>query len=150
MTAREIAIRLVTKVNTSLLDRVHDDVFDHKVQPALLQAFLANPANLLVVAVVDEEVIGMASGIAYVHPDKPLHLFINEVGVAAHFHRQGVGRKLLAALLQRGKELGCHEAWVATEIDNNAARGLYTSAGGMEDDERAVVYTYSLVNNEEA
>jgi aminoglycoside 6'-N-acetyltransferase I len=144
MSAPDISIHLITTANSFLLDRVDDDVFDHKVQPALLRAFLASPTNALVVAVADDEVIGMASGVAYVHPDKPLQLFINEVGVSARFHRRGLGKKLLAALLQRGRELGCYEAWVATEVSNSAARALYISEGGKEDEERAVVYVYSL------
>jgi ribosomal protein S18 acetylase RimI-like enzyme len=98
----------------------------------------------LIVAVADDQVIGMASGIAYLHPDKPLQLFANEVGVSGRFHRQGVGKKLLAALLHRGLEIGCHEAWVATERSNAAARALYSSVGGKEEDEPAIVYVYSL------
>jgi len=148
MSTSGISIHTITAANASLLDRVDDDVFDNKVQPGLLQAFLANPANLLVVAVVNGEVIGMASGIAYVHPDKALQLFVNEVGVSQRFHRQGIGRELVEALLQRGRELGCYEAWVATEVDNIAARGLYSATGGKEGDERAVVYVYSLVENQ--
>jgi len=147
MRVTEVSIHLVSTANSRLLDHVDEDVFDHKVQPALLQTFLANPANVLMVAVAEDQVIGMASGIAYVHPDKPLQLFVNEVGVSGRFHRQGVGKRLLAALLQRGVELGCHEAWVATELGNAAARALYSSVGGKEEDERAIVYIYSLAND---
>ena len=139
-----VSIHLVTEDNSALLDRVDDQVFDHEVQPVLLRAFLANSGNVLIVAVADGTVIGMASGIAYVHPDKPLQLFVNELSVAPRFRRQGIGKRLLSALLQRGKELGCREAWVATEVGNVAARALYTASGGKEDAERAVVYTYTL------
>ena len=96
------------------------------------------------VAVADGVVVGMASGIAYAHPDKPLQLFVNEVGVSPRFQRLGIGKELMTALLQRGRELGCCEAWVATEEGNSAARRLYDALGGREDDERAVVYVYPL------
>jgi ribosomal protein S18 acetylase RimI-like enzyme len=141
---RGVSIHLVGESNRSLLDRVDDDVFDHRVQPPLLRAFLDNPANLLVVAVAERRVVGMASGIAYVHPDKPLSLFINEVGVAGRFQRQGIGRQLLAALIEQGRQLGCAEAWVATEVGNTAARALYASLGGVADEDQAVVYVYAL------
>ncbi|HRQ64265.1 MAG TPA: GNAT family N-acetyltransferase [Xanthomonadaceae bacterium] len=140
----DIAIHRVGAGNAHLLDRVDGDVFDHPVQPDLLQAFLANPANLLVVAVHQGEVIGMASGIAYVHPDKPLQLFVNEVGVSARFHRNRVGTRLVEALLEQGRELGCADAWVATEVGNAPARGLYAAVGGKEDDDQAVVYLFAL------
>lgn len=144
MSIPEMDIHLITSGNTSLLTRVDDDVFDHVVQPALLNEFLANPANLLLVAVADDTVVGMASGIAYVHPDKERQLFINEVGVSSRYQRQGIGKALVARLLEHGKQLGCVEAWVATEVGNTAARALYSRLGGKEDDERAVVYSYSL------
>jgi ribosomal protein S18 acetylase RimI-like enzyme len=144
VSSASVSIHLVSQVNASLLNSVDYDVFDHKVQPALLNAFLANSANLLVVAVAEGQVVGMATGISYVHPDKPLELFINEVGVSGRFHRQGLGRKLVARLLQEGKELGCTGAWVATELDNKPARSLYEGTGGVPDAEHAVVYVYPL------
>lgn len=144
MNASEIPICVITAANASLLERVDADVFDHPVQPGLLQAFLANPANLLVVAIADAQVVGMATGICYVHPDKPLALFINEVGVAARFHRQGLGKRLLSTMLEQGRVRGCTEAWVATETGNTAARALYQSLGGVADQEQAVVYVYPL------
>ena len=130
--------------NASLLDTVDEDVFDHEVQPELLRVFLANPANLLVVAVSEGQVVGMASGITYVHPDKPLALFINEVGVSARFHRRGLGKQLVSRLIEKGQEAGCTEAWVATEVDNKPARALYEALGGVQDEELAVVYVYPL------
>ena len=139
-----VSIHLITSANASLLGRVDADVFDNPVQPALVEAFLANPANVLVVAVAEETVIGMASGIAYVHPDKPLQMFVNEVGVAERFRRRGIGKELVRALLDQARELGCAEAWVATEVGNAAARALYATLGGEEDPEHAVVYTYAL------
>lgn len=140
----EVVIEFVTAANAGLLDRVDDDVFDHAVQPAFLAAFLANPANLLVVAIVEHEVVGMVSGITYAHPDKPLQLFMVEVGVSGRFHRRGIARRLIDAMLERGKALGCQEAWTATEVSNAPARALYAALGGKEDEEQAVVYVYDL------
>jgi len=140
----DVDIQFVTLANAHVLDRVDDDVFDHAVQPAFVQTFLANPANLLVVALVDGDVIGMTSGVTYAHPDKPLQLFIVEVGVSSRFHRRGIARRLIEAMLERGKELGCREAWTATEVDNAPARALYGALGGKEDADLAVVYVYDL------
>ena len=144
MEASHVTLHVVTAENAHLLDRVAPGVLDHEVRPELLSEFLANPMNHIVVAVSGGTVVGMATGISYVHPDKPLQLFVNEVGVADAYRRQGIGRGLVDLLLARGERIGCTEAWVATEVSNAAARALYTSTGGVEDEERAVVYTYEL------
>lgn len=142
--ARSIDIQFITAENAAVLDRVDEDVFDNAIDAGSLAGFLANPANLLAVATVDGEVVGMTSAIAYLHPDKPLQLFINEVGVSSRFQRQGIARRLLQAMLERGRVLGCAEAWVATEENNTAARALYSALGGVEDEDRAIVYVYAL------
>lgn len=140
--------QIVTPKNENLLESVDQDVFDHAVDQRLLREFLSSPGNILVVAVFNARVVGMATGIAYVHPDKPKSLFINEVGVSSAHRRKGVGKKLLSAMVEWGKRNCCHEAWVATEVNNLAARSLYQATGGIEDEEHAVVYVYPLANNQ--
>jgi aminoglycoside 6'-N-acetyltransferase I len=93
---------------------------------------MADPRHHLAVAIDAGTVVGMASAVHYVHPDKPTELWINEVGVAPTHHRRGIGRQLVAALLKRGQELSCAQAWVLTDVENAAARGLYAAAGGAE------------------
>lgn len=144
MSSPTATVRLLTGNDLAVLDRVDDDVFDYPVQRDLAAAYLGDPKNLLAVAIQEEVVVGMASGIAYVHPDKPLQLFINEVGVAGRCQGQGLGRRLVNLLLEEGRRMGCSEAWVATEEDNVAARALYTAAQGTEDPAHAVVYTWRL------
>lgn len=115
-----------------LLERVAVDVFDHAVDPRLWAEFLVDPRHHLAVAIDDEVVVGFASAVHYLHPDKPPQLWINEVGVAPSHQRRGLARALLDALLAKGRALGCSEAWVLTEAENAAARAAYRSAGGDE------------------
>lgn len=86
----------------------------------------------------------MASAVHYVHPDKPPQMFINEVGVSQAYEGQGIGKRLLAALLRRAAELGCTEAWTATEPENLRAQALYTKAGGVKDASPFVMYTFPI------
>lgn len=144
MSNLDFTIHLVTQATASLLDHVNEDVFDHAIDPVFLREFLSNPSNSLFVAIVDGQVVGMATGLTYVHPDKPRSLFINEVGVAVGHQRQGIGTQLISAILEWGKSKGCVEAWVATDDDNSAARLFYESTGGIADGKPSVVYVYSL------
>lgn len=144
MTHPDVSIRSLEADDWRLLEDVAADVFDHPIQAKLAKEFLADPRHHIVVAVDDGTIVGFVSGVHYVHPDKAAELFINEVGVSAAHRREGIGAKLLDAILRKGRALGCREAWVATEPDNRAARALYTSVGGEEDPTPFVLYSFSL------
>ena len=130
--ADDVRVRLVGGADADLLDRIAPDVFDAPVDPDLLAEFVSDPRHHLIVAVRDDEVIGFASAVHYVDPDKPAELWVNEVAVAPAHRRRGIGRRLVAALFEHGRSLGCREAWLGTEHDNVAARRLYAAAGGRE------------------
>lgn len=128
----DVTVRLLDEASAPLLARVAPDVFDEAVEPRWLAEFLADPRHHMVLAVADGVVVGMASAVHYVHPDKAPQLWINEVGVASTHRGRGIGRRLLEALLEHARHLGCREAWLGTEPENVAARRLYAAAGGRE------------------
>lgn len=142
--ADTLTIHLLGPTDAAVLGRVADGVFDGAVDPRWSAEFLADSRHHLVVARTGGVVVGMASAVHYVHPDKPPELWINEVGVALPYRRRGIARRLLHALLAHGRRLGCREAWVLTEAGNAPARRLYTGAGGTEDAEHSIVFTFRL------
>jgi aminoglycoside 6'-N-acetyltransferase I len=119
-------------------------VFDKPISPELSAEFFSDDRHHLVVAVDDDVVVGMASGVHYVHPDKPPQLFINEVGVASSHRRRGIGRHLVDKLVRHAAELGCTEAWVLTDRDNVAACRLYESAGATTPPDDSIMYTFPI------
>ena len=125
-------IRILGSEEASVLNNVAPDVFDNDIDPRWTAEFLADPRHHLAVALEGDKVVGMASAVHYVHPDKGPELWVNEVGVAPTHWRQGIGRRLVSVLFECGRELGCRSAWVLTEQDNEAARGLYGVVGGVE------------------
>jgi aminoglycoside 6'-N-acetyltransferase I len=137
-------IRLLAPGDASVLENVAPDVFDNAVDPRWTAEFLADPRHHLAVAIDGGRVVGMASAVHYLHPDKPPELWINEVGVAPNYQGRGIGRGLLQALFAHGRELGCRQAWVATEPGNAAARKLYSAAGGTEAAESFVMVEFEL------
>jgi len=139
-----VTVRVLGPDEGSVLDRVADDVFDNAIDARWTAEFFSDPRHHLAVALADGEVVGMASGVHYVHPDKRPELWVNEVGVAPAYRNQGVGRRLLAALFERGRQLGCAMAWVGTEMSNAAARSCYRAAGGIEEREPFVLINFEL------
>ena len=137
-----IEYRLLGPDDLSVLQNTADGVFDHEPVPDMTARFLADPAHLIAVAVDAGTVVGMATGNEYLHPDKPVQFWINEMGVAPGHQRQGIGKKLLSLMLQEARRRGFAEVWLATEDDNLPARALYRSTGGQE--ENCVVYTFKL------
>lgn len=140
----EVAVRVLGRDELAMLDDVAADVFDGPVDRRWAAEFLTDPRHHLAVAVAGGVVVGMASGVHYVHPDKPPELWVNEVGVAPPFQNRGVGRQLLRALFARGREVGCAKGWVGTEVGNAAARRLYQAVGGVEDAEPFVLVSFTL------
>ncbi len=137
-----IEIRILRRGDEGVLARVAAGVFDFGVNGELVAEFLADSRHHLAVAVEDGVVVGMASGVHYVHPDKAPQMFINEVGVGEAFRNRGIGKRLLKALMERAEELGCTEAWVLTDRDNHAAMRLYASMGGEEFPRDQVMFTF--------
>jgi aminoglycoside 6'-N-acetyltransferase I len=124
--------------------QVAAEVFDHPVDAALSAEFADDPRHFLCVAEDGGLVVGMASALVYVHPDKRPQLWINEVGVAPTHRRQGLARALVERLKTLAADLGCTEAWVLTDDDNEAARGAYRAAGG-EETPGVVMVTFPLL-----
>lgn len=138
-----ITVRLLRSDEADVLQNVAPDVFDHAIDLAQTDAFFDDPRHHLGVALDGTLVVGMASAVEYYHPDKPPALWINEVGVAPNYQRRGIGKQLVTILLELGRTLGCTEAWVGTETENQAARRLYEVSGGGTG-EPFVMYTFPL------
>lgn len=148
-----IEVRMLQANETQVLAHVVDDVFDNPVDPQQTAAFLADPRHHIAVAIDSGQVVGFASGVDYLHPDKPPEFWINEVGVAPSHQGQGLGKRLMACLLMHGETLGCASAWVLTEQGNRPARALYEAAGGAREpdesdsDGQVVLYVFGSVSD---
>lgn len=125
----EIETRLIGEADVDLLVSADTSVFDNPVDPALARAYLAHPDYVIALATQDGTVVGMATGLFYFHPDKPLEFFVNEVGVAESHWRRGIAGRLMAVLFDAARARGVRYAWVGTETGNTAANALYRSFG---------------------
>ena len=138
----DIHIKRLVPGDEAVLERVAEDVFDEAVHPERLTAYLAEPTHHLIVAVKAGEVVGQVAAVIHKHPDKPTELFIDEIGVTPALRRQGVATKLLNAVLELGKKLGCEEAWLGAEDTNQQAKGFYESF--RVEAEPVMMYTFKL------
>ncbi len=128
----DIQIQVLGRDDMAVLEDIRPDTFDNPIIPEQAKAFLASDLHKIVVALDQGQVIGMASGVFMLHPDKEPAFFINEVGVHKDYQRCGIGLRLARALLVLVKADGDPDIWLATEDNNAAARGLYRSLGARE------------------
>jgi aminoglycoside 6'-N-acetyltransferase I len=140
----EVDYQELDTANAGLLGNLAPEVFDNAIDPAQLSAFIDDPRHIMVVALHDGTVIGMASGMEYFHPDKPPQLWINEVGVATSHRKQGVGRRLVAELITLAEERGCVYAWLGTDSHNAAGQACFGAVPGGEDPQPFVLYEWDL------
>ena len=140
-----IEIKFLGPQDAGVLANVAPDVFDDPIDAGRADAFLADPRCHLAVAVEDGRVVGFASAVHYVHPDKPHpELWINVVSVTATHRGRGLGTRLLRSLFEVARVLGCAEAWVLTDRANTAAMRLYPAAGSTEPPSDPVMFTFRL------
>lgn len=109
----------------AVFERIAPEVFDEPIHPERMRAYLSAPGHLMVLAIEGDLVVGQCVGVIHQHPDKPSELYIDEVGTASTHRRQGIAKAMMAELFAWGRELGCKEAWLGTELDNIEANALY-------------------------
>ena len=136
-----ISIRRVNQANAALLDRVADDVFNDAIDPQRLDAYLAFPGSMLIVAVDGDLVVGQVKAAVHMHPDKAPDLYVDEVSVAPTHRRRGIARMMLDETERWARERGCADIWLAANPDNVAARSLYGSFAQSKD---SILYFWDL------
>jgi ribosomal protein S18 acetylase RimI-like enzyme len=127
-----IQIRALGPRDIDLLLAVPPGLFDNDLRPDQSAAFLADPANLVLLAYDGDLAVGMATATILLHPDKAPALFVNEVGTRDSHLRQGIATALMEQLFAMARARGCQGIWLGTEPANTAALGLYRKLGGDE------------------
>ncbi len=118
------------------------EVLDASVDPDRLAGFLADPGHIMIVARVDQVVVGKLAAIIHHHPDRAPDLYIDDLAVTPSLQRRGIAQRLLDDAMALGAQLGCAQAWIVTETDNAPARALYE--GRNAEPAAVVMYEYDL------
>ncbi|HEY8242346.1 MAG TPA: GNAT family N-acetyltransferase [Casimicrobiaceae bacterium] len=135
------SVRMLGPDDLALFD---DDstCFVDGVDARVAASLLDDPSRHVAIAVDGGRVVGVA--FAMQREDRDRELVVADVAVAPSHRRRGVGRRLLAVLLERGRALGCHEASVEAGHDDAALRALCAAAGGIEETPTRVRVAFAL------
>jgi aminoglycoside 6'-N-acetyltransferase I len=137
-----VALKRMAAGDEAVFGRIAPDVFDEPIDPERMRAYLRTPGHLMILALEEDIVVGQCAAVVHRHPDKATELYVDEVGTASTHLRQGIARRMMDEMFAWGRELGCKEAWLGTELDNDAAIGLYRSIEG--DENRMMYYEFKL------
>jgi ribosomal protein S18 acetylase RimI-like enzyme len=127
-----IDIHLIGPADLATLLAVEEGLFDNPLIPAEARAFLADPANLLLLAFAEGEAVGMLTATFLRHPDKPPSLFVNELGTREAWQRRGIASALMHKALAIARARGARGTWLGTEDDNAPAIAFYRSLAAEE------------------
>ena len=129
-----ISVKRMQPGDETAFQSIAPEVFDEAIVPERLGDYLRSPGHLMVIAFEGDLVVGQCAGVLHRHPDKPTELYIDEVGTASTHRRMGIARLMMDELFAWGRELGCTEAWLGTETDNEPAKALYRRYRPKEDE----------------
>lgn len=119
-------------------------LFDDTAKPEAVARFLAEPTHHLLIGYDGARPVGFVSGVEMTHPDKGTEMFLYELAVAESSRNRGVGRALVAALADVGRERGCYGMWVLTDDGNPAALRAYAAAGGVREQPDSVLFSWTF------
>jgi GNAT superfamily N-acetyltransferase len=105
---------------------------------------LAEPNLHLLVAFDGDEPVGFLVAHELLRPfGDPVRLFVREVRVRAERRREGIGRRLLEALLAIGRERGANGAFAIAATGDPDALAFYRSIGGRRSRREVAVIRFS-------
>lgn len=136
-----ITLERLSPGDQAVFDRIAPDVFDEPIHPERMRDYLRTPGHLMLLALEGDLVVGQCAAVIHRHPDKSTELYVDEVGTASTHLRQGIATKMMLEMFAWGRELGCEEAWLGTELDNDAANALYRNLGPSRTRRSSIIFS---------
>jgi len=133
--ATKTDLPFIKKLLQELLDTVKDiEDFDIEQSVKNLETLIEDPVNFQLVARDKDRLLGYVNFMTrktIMHP-LPSGL-IDELVVTKDSRGSGIGQRLILAVIDKCRELGCCEVEVSTEKINTKAREFYKSCGFNEE-----------------
>ena len=108
-----------------------------------LRQFLRDNRNILIVAEANDQPVGQALGYILQGWDaRAPKLFLYSVDVVESHRRRGVGRRLIESFREVGRQSGCEEMFVFTNVANQPAMRFYESLGGTRSNPDDVMFEW--------
>ena len=121
----DVLVRALTPADLPALERMEIDLFEAAAwSPESLASEISGPGRWYVGTVVGGELVGYA-GLWFDGYDAQ----VMTIGTDERFQGRGLGRRMLANLLDRARTVGAAVVLLEVRVDNDPAIHLYESAG---------------------
>lgn len=140
MTEIALSIRKLVPEDAELVHAAAD-LFDEPPIKQQTEAFLRSDRDHIWFAYLGQEPVGFVSATTLLHPDKPPHIFVNELGVDEDYRRRGVATRLMAEAVSFARANKMTPLWLAAEGDDDLANNFYRSLSGPTE-RGSVVYEW--------
>jgi ribosomal protein S18 acetylase RimI-like enzyme len=139
------AVIEVERLTTGDEDRAREIIDAFYPAGEFNEDFLSDRRNYLLAAYVDGEFAGFlyAYELARLEREAPM-MFLYSIDVLPECREKGVGKKLIEELKSICAERGFMKMYVITGEENEAAKKLYGSAGGVRPAEDDVVFVWEF------
>lgn len=125
----ELTVRPLLPEDASTVGRLHEELFPNTHTTGAALVATSDPSKPRLVAERDGDVLGYVA----VERQADGGGYIDFLGVAPEFRRQGVGTQLVRAGVAALVELGCEHFGLTVREANTGARAMYASLGFEED-----------------
>ena len=144
-TAKESDLPAIKRLLMELMDDIENtEGFDIEQSIENCRILFENPNHYMLIARDNDNILGFVNFTirrVIMHPN-PSGL-IDELVVTKASRGSGIGKKLMLAIIDKCRQLGCGEVEVSTEKSNKNARDFYKAMGFEED---AVLFEFDLVD----
>lgn len=127
-----ITIRVLGPDDVDVLDRVRPGTFAEDPDPLHGWAFLTTGVNAMVAALGEGQIVGYATGLVVLHPNRPRAFLVTDIRVHPDFRGRGLGTRLVERLRDVAADRGCETVSAVMEGDNAGARRICKKLGGTE------------------
>jgi len=123
--------------------------YNNTISAERMQHFLADLHNYLVVAIIDERIVGFVFGykLASWHNDS-YEFLLYDIEVLNECRRSGIGTKLINKFKSIAKKEGCQELWLPTNKSNRPAVEFYERMGGKQKSDDDMLFFFNLQDDE--
>lgn len=138
----QVRIRRLTAADADATRRLVATCHQAAISEIYARRLFEDDRNVLVIAEIEREIVGfvLAHWLDRLRLERR-QLFVYEIGVGKAHRRQGIGSRLMQAVLDEAGRAGA-DTFLVTNRSNQAAMALYQSLGGRSEADDEIVFEY--------